>query len=113
MRSKAEGEVDNNCKDNGTGNTGRRCAKVNRNRCEGSRGEGNNANDDGGLSYRLSINFEDKFHPPSDEKRGDRMPRAQGKVLERRLRERMESRDSVAGGVTATAPPWFYVWAKT
>jgi hypothetical protein len=63
-----EGKVDNNRKDDGTDNAGGRCAEVDYDHCEGSRGEGNDANDDGGLSYGLSLNFEGKFHPPSNEK---------------------------------------------
>ncbi len=63
-----EGKVDNNRKDDGTDDASGRCAEVDHDCHEGSRGEGNKADDDGGMSYGLSFNFEGKFHPSSNEK---------------------------------------------
>ncbi len=66
MKGKAKDEVDNYHQDNRTDDSGQRGAKVDLNRCKRARRKSNDANDNGGLRHRLGLDFESKFHAPSN-----------------------------------------------
>jgi hypothetical protein len=69
MRISKKGDKDkghNHCKSNGTTKDSGHGVEIVRNHTRGARSEGNNTNNDGGLSDFLSFNFEEKLHSPKD-----------------------------------------------
>jgi hypothetical protein len=69
--SKAKGEVDNDHQRNRAGNTGKRSAEGDSNRCKRARRKSDIADDDPGLRHRLSLDFEGNIHAPSNSNGGE------------------------------------------
>jgi hypothetical protein len=104
-----EGRVHNNCQNDSAGGTNKGALRVNHNPRQGSRGEGNNSNDDNCLSHRLGFDFEGKFHYQGKRQEVGRKKRARGRVLGKCSHERKEPLDDNNGIMTATEFPWFLV----
>jgi hypothetical protein len=63
-----EGKGHNHCKNNGTTKDSEHGVEIVCDHIKGARHEGNNNNNDGGVSDFLSFSFEVKLHPPKDKK---------------------------------------------
>lgn len=60
--SEAKGRIDDDSKDDRARDTDRRGVGVGSDRCQRARGEGDNGDDDGSLSYRLSFDLKNELH---------------------------------------------------
>jgi hypothetical protein len=62
-RSEAKGELDDDRQRYGTGDADEGRIDINRDRHEGAQSEGDDTDDDGGLSHGICFYFEGEFHP--------------------------------------------------
>ncbi len=68
-RSKTKGRVNDDGQNDRTEDADRGAVGIDRNRCQGARGGGNDGDDDGRLCHRLSLDFEGELHRPKRRRR--------------------------------------------